>query len=92
MSTLPFDPDQYKASQRQGWDSVASGWRTWWKTLEQAAQPLSDRMVELAQIKPGLRVLDIATGQGPEDMHHFAYERFAHGQEIQPRYASGVLG
>ena len=34
----------------------------------------------------------ITTGQEPEDMQHFAYERFAHGQEIRPRYASGVLG
>ena len=64
MSTTPFDPDQYKAGQRQGFDSVASGWRTWWKTLERGAQPLSDRMVELAQIKSGQRVLDIATGTG----------------------------
>ncbi len=34
----------------------------------------------------------ITTGQGPEDMQHFAYERFAQGQEIRPRYTSGVLG
>jgi SAM-dependent methyltransferase len=64
VSTIPFNPDQYKTEQRQGWDSVAAGWRTWWATLEQTAQVLSDRMIELAQISPGQRVLDIATGMG----------------------------
>ncbi len=34
----------------------------------------------------------ILTGQKPDDMQHFAYERFAQGQEIRPRYSSGVLG
>ncbi len=34
----------------------------------------------------------IQTGQKPPDMQHFAYDRFAQGKEIRPRYASGVLG
>lgn len=34
----------------------------------------------------------ILTDVKPADMQHFAYERFAQGKEIRPRYASGVLG
>jgi len=34
----------------------------------------------------------ILTGSKPLDMQHFAYDRFAQGQQIQPRYPSGVLG
>jgi sarcosine oxidase subunit beta len=34
----------------------------------------------------------LLTGQAPADMHHFSYERFAQGQQIQPHYSSGVLG
>ena len=34
----------------------------------------------------------ILTGKKPADMEHFAFERFARGAMIQPRYASGVLG
>jgi len=34
----------------------------------------------------------ILTGVQPPDMHAFAFERFAQGKEIRPRYASGVLG
>jgi glycine/D-amino acid oxidase-like deaminating enzyme len=34
----------------------------------------------------------VLTGQKPDDMQHFAYERFAEGKEVHPRYSSGVLG
>jgi sarcosine oxidase subunit beta len=34
----------------------------------------------------------ILTGNKPADMQHFAFDRFMRGQEIQPRYPSGVLG
>jgi sarcosine oxidase, subunit beta len=34
----------------------------------------------------------IMTDQKPADMEHFALDRFARGEEIRPRYPSGVLG
>jgi sarcosine oxidase subunit beta len=34
----------------------------------------------------------ILTGHKPDDMQHFALDRFARGAEIRPRYPSGVLG
>jgi ubiquinone/menaquinone biosynthesis C-methylase UbiE len=64
MSTTPSDPQQWKARQRQEWDSVSSGWRSWWQSFERAAQPLSDHLIALAHIEPGQHVLDIATGIG----------------------------
>jgi ubiquinone/menaquinone biosynthesis C-methylase UbiE len=59
-----FDSEQFKIDQSQRWDSVAAGWKEWWQTIEVAAQKVSDRLVELAEIKPGHKVLDIATGIG----------------------------
>jgi len=59
-----FDSNQYKNGQRQGWDSVAEGWQKWWKTFEHDAQKVNERLVELAEIEEGNRVLDIATGIG----------------------------
>lgn len=56
--------EQYKEGQRQGWDSVADGWQKWWKITENAAEKVSRRLIELAEIKQGSRVLDIATGIG----------------------------
>jgi enediyne biosynthesis protein CalE5 len=60
----PFDPEQFKALQRQMWDNVAKGWYTWWETFEYGAQKVNDKLVELAELKPGDKVLDIATGIG----------------------------
>lgn len=34
----------------------------------------------------------ILTDNKPDDMQHFAFDRFARGAEIRPRYTSGVLG
>ena len=34
----------------------------------------------------------ILTGTKPDDMQHFAFDRFAQGKEIRPRNPSGVLG
>jgi ubiquinone/menaquinone biosynthesis C-methylase UbiE len=59
-----FDAQRFKSSQRQGWDSVAEGWKKWWKTIEEGAQVVSDRLVELARIQEGKNVLDVATGIG----------------------------
>ena len=63
-SSSSFDSDEFKMAQRKRWDSVTAGWKEWWETFEIAAQNVSDRLVELADIKPGQKVLDIATGIG----------------------------
>ncbi|MDN5846936.1 MAG: methyltransferase domain-containing protein [Candidatus Nitrosocosmicus sp.] len=62
MST--FDPKQFKEGQRQGWNNVANGWLKWWKITEAAGEKVSKRLIELAEIKQGSKVLDIATGIG----------------------------
>ena len=64
MSTTPIDPDQWKARQRQEWDTVSSAQRAWWQIFERSGQVLSDYLISLAEIEPGQRVLDIATGIG----------------------------
>ncbi|MDW0259876.1 MAG: methyltransferase domain-containing protein, partial [Nitrososphaeraceae archaeon] len=61
---LTIDPKQYKEELSHGYDNSAPGWQKWWKTLETATQEVSKRLVELAEIKPGSKVLDIATGIG----------------------------
>jgi ubiquinone/menaquinone biosynthesis C-methylase UbiE len=59
-----FDNEQFRIDQSQRWNSVAANWKEWWQTIEVAAQKVSDRLIELAEIKPGQKVLDIATGIG----------------------------
>jgi ubiquinone/menaquinone biosynthesis C-methylase UbiE len=62
LTTL--DSRQYKEAERQSWNSVAAGWQKWWKPIEKGAEKVSRRLIELAMIKPGSRVLDMATGIG----------------------------
>jgi enediyne biosynthesis protein CalE5 len=59
-----LDSNEYKEAERQSWNSVAPAWQKWWKTIERGTEKVSRRLVELAEIKPGSRVLDIATGIG----------------------------
>ena len=61
---MTIDSKQYKEELRQGYDNAAAGWQKWWKTIETATGKVSKRLVELAKIKPGSKVLDIATGMG----------------------------
>jgi len=59
-----FDVQRYKTDLRRDWDAAAAGWKKWWPVFERAAQHVSDRLADLAGVKPGSRVLDIATGIG----------------------------
>jgi ubiquinone/menaquinone biosynthesis C-methylase UbiE len=58
------DADRIREQQRQQWDGAASGWQEWSDTIDTGASAVSERMVELAGIGPGGRVLDVAAGYG----------------------------
>jgi len=64
MSTQPFDAARYKAGQRWEWDTAVPRLKDWGPFLVQQLQPVSERMLELADIQPGSRVLDVATDGG----------------------------
>jgi len=64
MTTQPFDAARYKAGQRREWDTAAPGYMDWGQVLGPQLQPVSERMLDLAGIHPGQRVLDAATGPG----------------------------
>lgn len=64
MMVDPSESEQIKRHQQLDWDSAAAGWKKWWRVFERSAQHVSDRLVELAAVKPGDRVVDLATGTG----------------------------
>ena len=64
MKPQAFDSTSYKAGQQRDWDAVASGWSKWWPALGVGAGYISQHMIDLADIQPGQRVLDVATGIG----------------------------
>lgn len=64
MSTSSFDPDAYKAMQRNSWGAVSAGWLKWAELQEKATRPVTLRLLQMAHISPGQNVLDVASGVG----------------------------
>ncbi|MGH2964958.1 MAG: class I SAM-dependent methyltransferase [Solirubrobacterales bacterium] len=64
METSKLDPVEFRAGQRQQWAKAATGWRKWSELIERAARGVSERLVELAGVERGDRVLDVAAGYG----------------------------
>jgi enediyne biosynthesis protein CalE5 len=58
------DPAEFREGQRAQWNTAASGWRKWNDLIDASASGICDRLVELAGVEPGSRVLDIAAGYG----------------------------
>jgi enediyne biosynthesis protein CalE5 len=90
MSEKTVDPQQLKDEQRRDWDAAAAGWKKWWPVFERSAQHVSDRLVELAGVKPGARVLDVATGNG-EPALTAARRAGAAGRVIATDQSAGML-
>jgi enediyne biosynthesis protein CalE5 len=59
-----IDPVEFRSGQRQQWDKAATGWRKWSELIDSAASGVSERLVQLAGVQPGSRVLDVAAGYG----------------------------
>lgn len=61
-----FDPVAFKNETREEWRFIVDGWRKWYDVLEaeNAGQAISAKLVELAGIRPGASVLDVAGGYG----------------------------
>jgi SAM-dependent methyltransferase len=55
---------ELKNAQRASWDSASPGWEAWQAEFESGAALATARLLELAGVRPGQRVLDVATGQG----------------------------
>jgi enediyne biosynthesis protein CalE5 len=64
MEAKAMDPAEFRQGQRDQWDTAATGWRKWSELIDTAASGISERLVELAEVKPGSRVIDIAAGYG----------------------------
>ena len=64
MEGKAVDPVEFRGGQRQQWDTAATGWRKWSELIDERTSGVSERLVELAGVKQGSRVLDVAAGYG----------------------------
>ncbi|HUM47033.1 MAG TPA: class I SAM-dependent methyltransferase [Chitinophagales bacterium] len=70
MESTPsqFDPVKYKNTTHDQWQAAAEAWYRWSPTLNQWLGKATDRMLEMAGISSGHRVLDIAAGAGEQSI------------------------
>jgi SAM-dependent methyltransferase len=64
MESRAIDPVEFREGQKESWDHAAAGWKKWSERLEGHVGSVSERLVELAGVESGSRVLDIAAGYG----------------------------
>jgi SAM-dependent methyltransferase len=64
MEAKAVDAVEFRDGQRKQWNTAATGWRKWSELIDDAASGISERLVELAGVEPGSRVLDVAAGYG----------------------------
>jgi SAM-dependent methyltransferase len=57
-------PQDQRAELVKGWNRAADGWARQQLAFDRAAAPVASRLVDLAQLKPGDRVLELASGLG----------------------------
>ncbi|MHC4937448.1 MAG: class I SAM-dependent methyltransferase [Planctomycetota bacterium] len=61
-----FDAVEFKETTRQQWDQAAEAWHRWGPLLQTWLGPATERMLDLAGVEPGSRVLDVAAGAGEQ--------------------------
>ena len=64
MDFKSIDPVDFREAQHKHWDSAAVGWMDWSAFNDKADRHISERLVELADVRSGSRVLDVAAGYG----------------------------
>jgi|SRR5262245_13141747 Mycolic acid cyclopropane synthetase len=57
-----------KAEQRGTWEAAAPGWAKWEEKFSAGLLEATDILLDMAGIKPGMRVLDLACGAGSQTL------------------------
>src|SRR3954451_7462690 len=58
------DPVDFRKAQHRHWDAAALGWKQWSEFNDRADGHISQRLVDLAGVQSGSRILDMAAGYG----------------------------
>ncbi len=65
---LQFDAAAYKRGTREQWQNAAAAWHRWGPQLEAWLGPATELMLDLAHVRPGSHVLDVAAGAGGQSL------------------------
>jgi SAM-dependent methyltransferase len=59
-----MEPEEFRRASHAVWEAMAPGWEERHGWLENAARPVTERMLEVLQVRPGETVLELAAGTG----------------------------
>jgi ubiquinone/menaquinone biosynthesis C-methylase UbiE len=57
-----------KSELRNTWESAAPGWAKWEQVFSVGLSSVTDTLIDMAGIRPGMRVLDLACGAGSQSI------------------------
>ena len=63
-----FDAIKYKQTTLEQWNSAAEAWHRWGNLLSRWLGPATETMLDMAGVKEGSRVLDVAAGAGEQTL------------------------
>jgi ubiquinone/menaquinone biosynthesis C-methylase UbiE len=63
-----FDAAKYKSTTRQQWDVAAAAWDRWSPLLREWLGEATETMLDMADVRSGSRVLDVAAGAGDQTL------------------------
>lgn len=66
--TPTFDADKYKQTTLQQWNTAAEALHRWGPLLNRWLGPATETMLDMCEIRPGSRVLDVAAGAGEQTL------------------------
>jgi ubiquinone/menaquinone biosynthesis C-methylase UbiE len=58
-----------KSELRSTWEKAAPGWAKWEREFSAGLSAATDTLIDMAGIRPGMRVLDLACGAGSQTIH-----------------------
>lgn len=64
MQAAGIDQQEFRARQRSAWNEASKGWRDWSEFIDLSTAPVSERLMAMARVEAGQRVLDVAAGYG----------------------------
>jgi SAM-dependent methyltransferase len=63
-----FDPERFKTTTRAQWQGAAEAWHRWGPFIGEWLGAATRAMFDMADLRPGCRVLDVAAGAGEQSI------------------------
>lgn len=90
LATIPADAEAFKFATRRQWDQAASGWNAHTAQIREWLQPATEAMLEMAGVRRGARVLDVAAGTGDQTLD-IAQRVGPHGYVLATDLSASIL-